>query len=132
MRSLTKALIETREGWHVQEATDGQDAIVKVEKLKPDLVVLDFTMPVLNGLQTAEKIVTNFPNIPIILYTFYGFDAMNAEAKKHGIREVVDKTATGEVLLEAISKHIRPTTTSYPQPTPSSDSANKEEPPQPT
>lgn len=106
MRVLAKALIETREGWQVSEAVDGCDAVVKASELKPDLVVLDFAMPGLNGLQAAERICSSFPDLPIVLYTFYGFDAMIAEAKKHGIREVVDKAANGEYLLEAIERHL--------------------------
>lgn len=130
LRSLTKALIETREGWQVIEAIDGQDAIVKVAKFKPDIVVLDFSMPVFNGLQAAEKISAHFPNLPIILYTFYGFEAMNSEAKKHGIREVVDKAASGDSFLDTIAKYASQVTRSYPEPTPGMvDSIEKKEPP---
>jgi CheY-like chemotaxis protein len=106
MRVLAKTLLETREGWQVSEAVDGHDAIAKASELKPDLVVLDFAMPGLNGLQAAERISSSFPDLPIILYTFYGFEAMIAEAKKHGIREVIDKAATGDYLLQAIEKHL--------------------------
>src|ERR1700749_320106 len=102
IRLLTKGLIETREGWLVTEALDSYDAIVQVVKLKPDLVVLDFAMPGLNGFQVAEKISAFAPSLPIILYTFYGFDAMNVEVKKHGITEVVDKADLGERLIEKI------------------------------
>jgi CheY-like chemotaxis protein len=107
MRMLAKTLIEIRAGWQVSEAVDGQDAIAKLSDLRPDLVVLDFAMPGLNGLQTADKISSSFPELPVILYTFYGFDVMIAEARKHGIREVIDKTASSERLLEAIDKHLR-------------------------
>jgi CheY-like chemotaxis protein len=50
LRALTKALIETKKDWLVSEAANGYDAIVEVAKSKPDLVVLDFAMPGLNGL----------------------------------------------------------------------------------
>src|ERR1700748_1721474 len=106
IRFLTKKLIETREGWLVTEATDSYDAIVRIVKLRPDLLVLDFAMPGLNGFQLAEKISAFAPSLPIILYTFYGFDAMNVEAKKHGITEVVDKADLGERLLERIARHL--------------------------
>jgi CheY-like chemotaxis protein len=119
------------DGWEVSEAIDGYETIAQVSKIKPDLVVLDFAMPRLNGLQTAAKISASFPNLPIILYTFYGFEAMNAEAKKHGIREVVDKTETGDFLLKTIAKYLSQTKTSLPTPsTDSVDSTDKDEPPQ--
>jgi CheY-like chemotaxis protein len=131
MRLLSKQLIETKEGWKVTEAVDGYDAITKVAQLKPDLVVLDFAMPGLNGLQTAEKITSAFPNLPVILYTFYGFNAMVAEAKKHGIREVIDKTESGDRLLEAIQKHLPATQQPLSLPATESlqDVGGKEEPP---
>jgi DNA-binding NarL/FixJ family response regulator len=131
IRLLSKQLIETKEGWKVAEAVDSYDAITKVAQLRPDLVVLDFAMPGLNGLQTAEKITSAFPNLPVILYTFYGFDAMVAEAKKHGIREVIDKTESGDRLLDAIQKYLL--TTYQPLSLPATESlqdvGGKEEPP---
>src|ERR1700743_3368847 len=92
IRLLTKQLIENSTGRLRREARDSDAAVVQVVKLKPDLIVLDFAMPGLNGFQVAEKISAFAPCLPIILYTFYGFDAMNVEAKKHGITEVVEKT----------------------------------------
>ena len=131
IRLMTKQLMETREGWVVTEAIDSFDAIQQVVKLKPDLVVLDFAMPGLTGFQVAEKISAFAPSLPIILYTFYGFDAMNVEAKKHGITEVVDKADLGERLLEKIAKHMNHSKTSsldlHTAPIP--DAKGKEEPP---
>ena len=107
IRSMTKTLIETRKGWLVTEAIDSFDAITQVAKSKPDLIVLEFAMPGLNGFQVAAKVSAHAPMLPVILYTIYRFfDAMNAEAKKYGITEVVDK-ADGERLLEAIEKHLK-------------------------
>jgi len=106
LRSLVKAVIETRDGWHVCEAKDGHDAVSTALELKPDLVVLDFAMGGLNGLQAAAKIIAACPNLPTILHTFYGFNEMIAEAKKVGIREVVSKGESEDRLLEAIEKHL--------------------------
>src|ERR1700742_3405470 len=81
--------------------------------------------------QVAEKISAFAPSLPIILYTFYGFDARNVEAKKHGITEVVDKADLGERLLETIAKHLDQPKTSLLDlpPTAVSDAKEKEEPP---
>ena len=106
MRLLTVKLLETRTDWQVSEATDGYEAIVKVSQLKPDLVVLDFAMAGLNGFETAKKIAAHFPKLPIVLYTFYGLDGMSTEAHKHGISAVVDKTASGDHLIETIEKYL--------------------------
>lgn len=130
MRLLARKLIETREGWQVSEAVDGHDVIAKVSELKPDLVVLDFAMPGLNGLQTAERLSSLVPGLPIVLYTFYGFDAMIAEARKRGIREVIDKAASSEHLLEAIEKHLPKLSPSPELPIagPQTTDSSKEEP----
>jgi DNA-binding NarL/FixJ family response regulator len=133
LRSLAKAMIETKEGWQVCEAVDGHDAVAKALELKPDLVVLDFAMGGLTGLQAAARIATSCPNLPIILYTFYGFDAMISIAKKVGIREVVTKGESGDRLLEAIEKHLDKGAKSLsvlPGEIEIADVAKKEEPPE--
>jgi DNA-binding NarL/FixJ family response regulator len=131
LRILVKALIETRDGWHVCEAVDGHDAVSKALGLKPDLVVLDFAMSGLNGLQAAAKITAACPSLPTILYTFYGFSEMVAEAKKVGIREVVSKGERGELLLDAIEKHLEKTTRTLELPTLTQtvDTDTKDKPP---
>ena len=132
IRSLTRKLIETREGWLVTEAIDSYDAIVQVTELKPDLIVLDFAMPGLNGFQIAQKVSVYSPQLPIVLYTFYGFDAMNIEAKKRGITEVVDKADNAERLLEIIEKYLKKAESAPTDVSAASipDENDKEEPPQ--
>ena len=128
IRLLTMQLLETRTDWQISEAKDGYDAIVKVSQLKPDLVVLDFAMSGMNGFETAKKIAAHFPKLPIILYTFYGFDAMSKEAQKHGVSEVVDKTASGDQLLETIERYLGKAPTVLPIPSEPVPSGDKEEP----
>jgi DNA-binding NarL/FixJ family response regulator len=71
---LLRALIEGHAGWHVcGEAGDGQEALTKVSELKPDLVVLDFAMASLNGLQGASKIRGTSATLPIVLHTVHGW-----------------------------------------------------------
>jgi DNA-binding NarL/FixJ family response regulator len=78
--------------------------ISKIIKLKPDLVILDFAMSGLNGLQVGAQISKTYPELPIILHTFYGFAEMISQAKKAGIREVVTKGESGNALLDAIDR----------------------------
>ena len=92
MRRLLKALIEGHAGWHIcGETADGYEAVAKATELKPDLVLLDFAMPRLNGLQIAAEISSACPSLPMILHTVHIFPAIISEAKKVGIREVVGK-----------------------------------------
>src|SRR5713101_3178231 len=53
------------------EAQDGQDATEKAERLHPDLIILDLSMPVMNGLDAARALKTRMPSVPIILFTFH-------------------------------------------------------------
>ena len=105
---LLRRLIESRAGWQVcGEASDGQQALAKAMELKPDLMVLDFAMPGLNGLQVAAEISRSLPSLPMILHTIHDFPEMISEAKKVGIREVVSKTAASVRLLEVMEKILQ-------------------------
>ncbi len=100
---LLRRLIESHAGWQIcGEASDGRQALAKAVELKPDLVVLDFAMPGLNGLQVAAQISCACPTLPIILHTIHDFPEMIAEAKKVGIREVVSKTDASARLLDVM------------------------------
>jgi len=81
--------------------------VEKVIELRPDVVVLDFAMARLNGLQAAAWISSAAPTLPIILHTVHFFAVMQAEAKKVGIREVVGKNETTERLLKVIEALLK-------------------------
>ena len=105
---LLRQLIESQAGWQVcGEASDGQQALAKAMELKPDLMVLDFAMPGLNGLQVAAEISRACPALPIILHTIHDFPEMISEAKKVGIREVVSKTDASARLLDVMEKILQ-------------------------
>jgi DNA-binding NarL/FixJ family response regulator len=88
--------------WEVcGEAADGQEALAKANEMHPDLIVLDFAMPVMNGLMAAQEITKVQPTVPIVLNTLYNSPQVELEAKKHGIRKVVEKTHSG-ALVSAI------------------------------
>jgi DNA-binding NarL/FixJ family response regulator len=100
---LLRRLIESHAGWQVcGEAATGRETLARAIELMPDLLVLDFAMPGLNGLQVAEQISRACPNLPIILHTIHDFPEMIAEAKRVGIREVVSKGDTAARLLDTI------------------------------
>ncbi len=87
-----RGTLEAEPGWKVcGEAVSGRDAIAEAARLKPDLVILDFAMPQLDGLKTASEISTLLADVPIIMYTMYG-SLIGREANKHGIARVVDKS----------------------------------------
>jgi DNA-binding NarL/FixJ family response regulator len=110
LRRLLRGLIEAHPGWQIcGEATDGLEAVTNAIDLAPDLVVVDFAMPSLNGLQIGEKILSVYPRLPIVLHTIHLFPAMTDEARKVGIREVVGKDVTAERLLDVIETLLKET-----------------------
>jgi len=82
------------------EAENGKDAIDVAKQNKPDVIVLDLSMPVMNGLQSAPELRKLLPQTPIILFTLYGQNLLQTEASKSGINLVVEKTVPLSTLME--------------------------------
>jgi CheY-like chemotaxis protein len=73
------------------EAENGVDAIAKTQQLKPDLIVLDLSMPVMNGFEAAKIFRELFPAIPIFMLTAHYMAATERAALQVGIRAVFSK-----------------------------------------
>jgi DNA-binding NarL/FixJ family response regulator len=102
-RKTLKALIESHPGWQIcGEAENGHQAIQKASELQPDLIVLDLSMPLIDGLAAARAIAETMPAVPILIYTLYVTPELAVEAKKAGVRLIVDKAGTREKLLNAM------------------------------
>ena len=100
---LTVALC-ARNDWTIcGEASNGQQAVLLAFQLRPDIILLDFLMPKLSGLQAAEQILKVMSLVPIVLYTMYDNEQLEAEAKKIGIRKVFSK-ANSSVLVAALEE----------------------------
>jgi DNA-binding NarL/FixJ family response regulator len=107
MRSALKTAFAMRPKWEVcGEATDGREAVVKVSELQPDLIIMDFKMPVADGIEAAREISAATPSIPIVIYTLYRNDELDAAAKAVGVRSVVSKQDGLLHLLEAIDAEL--------------------------
>jgi DNA-binding NarL/FixJ family response regulator len=103
-RSVLKGLIESCSGWEVcGEAGNGEQAIQKANGLQPDLIVLDLRMPVMDGLQAARAISKAMPTTPILIYTLFVSPELAVEAKKAGVRQIVDKAGTRGKLVTAMA-----------------------------
>ena len=77
------------------EATNGREAIDKVQQISPDVVVLDFQMPEMNGLDAAKEIRRRAPELPILMVTLHMSPQLADQAKKIGIRGACDKGDIG-------------------------------------
>jgi DNA-binding NarL/FixJ family response regulator len=93
IRGLVREFIESRPGFEIcGEATDGLEGIEKGRELKPDLIVLDFLMPRINGLQAALVLHEIVPHSPVILLTFYRDAVPGDLAQAAGVSSILSKT----------------------------------------
>jgi len=83
-------------------AYDGEEALQMVERLQPDLVLMDLKMPVLSGVQATRQIHQNFPQIKILVLTTYDFDEWVLEAVRAGANGYLLKDTPREQLFAAI------------------------------
>ena len=80
---------------------DGRDAIDKGERLQPDLIILDLSMPVMNGLQAARILKRSNPKVSIILLTLHEQSVVDSEAFAAGISKVVSKADMIDLVPQA-------------------------------
>ena len=108
VRRLLKILLEQVENWSVcGEAIDGRDAVERVKETNPDLIILDFQMPLMNGLQAAREISKFAPDIPVLLCTSHLSVNLITEAQRVGILGAVSKSDTSNILhgIRALLQH---------------------------
>jgi NarL family two-component system response regulator LiaR len=109
VRDLVRKFIESRIGFEVcGEASDGLEGVEKGLELKPDLIVLDYSMPQLNGLQTAVILHEVVPNTPIILFTFFKDAIPIPLALAAGVTSVVSKTDQLTILADEVRRLTGP------------------------
>jgi DNA-binding NarL/FixJ family response regulator len=107
MRDALKAIFALRPTWKVcGEASDGAEAVAKAVQLQPDLVILDFKMPLADGIRAASEILTAMPSTPIVMYTLYKTEELESAAKLVGVRAVVGKEDGVRNLLSAVDAEL--------------------------
>jgi DNA-binding NarL/FixJ family response regulator len=110
MRMAVRCLIGMHPGWEIcGEADDGREAVSKAVELKPDLVLLDFKMPLANGIKAGGEISSAMPTTPIVMYTLYKTPELEVAAKLVGIRQVIGKEGGTEDLCSAIETELAST-----------------------
>jgi DNA-binding NarL/FixJ family response regulator len=97
------SILETRKDVEIcGEASNGQEAVDKTSELKPDLIVLDLTMPVLDGFSAARQIRTILPEVPILILSMHEGKSIVRAAQQAGVQGFVTKSEAGSVLLKAV------------------------------
>jgi two-component system, chemotaxis family, chemotaxis protein CheY len=81
------------------EAENGKEAIDKALALHPDLIVLDLSMPVMNGLDAARELKRLMPTVPLMMYSAFGDVFGEQQARLIGISELVSKSQPAAILI---------------------------------
>ena len=102
VRQYLRAILEQQSAWEVcGEARTGEEALQRVKASAPDLILLDFQMPDLNGLDVAREILQMWPGIPILMVTVHLSKQLAAAAQAVGIRGACAKSDVGSI-VEAV------------------------------
>lgn len=102
VRRYLRAILEQQESWKVcGEARTGAEALHEVLEARPDLIVLDYQMPDLNGVDVARQIAGMFPKIPILMVTLHLSTQLSEAAREAGVRGACAKQDIGSV-IEAV------------------------------
>ena len=99
-------LLIRHEGWHVETFMSAQEFLNRPREFVPSCLVLDISLPGLNGLELQKRVVVERPDMPIIFITGYGDIPMTVRAMKAGAVEFLTKPIGDEALLGAIRSAI--------------------------
>ena len=88
----------------VCEAADGADAIRKIREHEPDVVLLDITMPTMNGLEVAETIKTEFPSVQVLIVSQHDSRGFQWAALAAGVSGYVNKSNDGRDLITELQR----------------------------
>jgi DNA-binding NarL/FixJ family response regulator len=103
VRQGLRALLEAQPGWQVvAEAIDGREALDKAKRLRPDVVVLDVSMPNLNGLEATRQIRKALPETEVLILTMHDSEQLVREVLEAGARGYVLKSDAGRELVTAV------------------------------
>ncbi|HEB30689.1 hypothetical protein LCGC14_2153960 [marine sediment metagenome] len=106
IRTMVKDILVPK-GYEIAgEATNGNEALVQYEKLKPDLVTMDITMKEKDGLEAARDILMKFPEARIIMVTALGQEKMLVDSIKLGVKDFVVKPFEAERIISAVEKAL--------------------------
>lgn len=107
VRNFLRRALEDNEDWKVCcEARNGQEVVDQIQEGKPDIVVLDFLMPEMNGLDAARAVSTVWPRVPVLMVTLYLSKQLAAAARKAGIRGACAKTDI-QCLIRGVKALVR-------------------------
>lgn len=106
MRNIQKSVLKQLGYTELEEACDGQDALSKIDSFKPELCLVDWNMPVMDGLTFVKTFRENNKTTPLIMVTTEAEKSRVIEAIKAGVNNYVVKPFTPDLLSERISETL--------------------------
>jgi len=107
IRRMVRSVLQEHPNFEVcGEAMDGAQAVEEAKKMKPDVVVLNVTMPVMNGFEAAREIKAILPQSAIVILSQKADLEFVEQAKKIGVRAYVAKSRAGEALVKAVEAAV--------------------------
>ena len=108
VRKGLRALLEAEPGWQVAaEAVDGRDAVEKAQQIKPDIAILDISMPSLNGLDATRQIVKGISQTKVLVLTMHDSDPLIQRVLEAGARGYLLKSDAARDLVAAARDALR-------------------------
>ena len=109
VRSGLRAILEAHNGWEVvAEAENGKDAIAKAVESQPDVAIIDYSLPVMNGIEATRQIHARLPKAEILIFTMHDSDVLVGELLEAGARAYLLKSDAKQYLIaavEALAEH---------------------------
>jgi DNA-binding NarL/FixJ family response regulator len=103
VRHALRNVLASKREWEVcGEASDGQEAIERSQKLCPDVVIMDVSMPRVSGLEATKKIRELCPEVQVLILTFHDFPGLGRLAREAGASGYLLKGHDGDLLVRAI------------------------------
>jgi DNA-binding NarL/FixJ family response regulator len=103
VRSGLRAILEAHDGWKVvAEADNGKDAIAQAIESKPDVAIIDYSLPVMNGVEATRQIRSRLPTAEILIFTMHDNDALLGELLEAGARAYLLKSDAKQYLIAAV------------------------------
>jgi DNA-binding NarL/FixJ family response regulator len=108
VRSGTRSILEDHAGWSVvAEAADGKQAVEKAVIEKPDIAILDYSLPLINGLEATRQIHLHVPSVEILIFTVHDNETLMWDLLQAGARGYLLKSDAGQHLITAVETLAR-------------------------
>ena len=115
LRSALCGLFTSAGNYEIIQAEDGKSAISVAEQQRPDVVVMDFAMPAMDGLTATRELLKRLPNVPVLMYTMHYTPQLVTDARSAGVKKLISKSEGGD-LITAVRDLLAPLDGTNPEP----------------